>query len=115
MSSSKTTYVVLGYDFTSIRDEMIPKDWFWSDIGEEYVCSQSKGNIQFFCDPMSSCHLYFGYIMAATDDYEDTVTKIRPGAFQLQKQFVDNKLKQSGVNIPDEKIPYEVLVFSEWY
>ena len=67
LSTSKTTYTIFGYDFSEIKDELIPDtNWFDTENGEELTCNQSKGNIQFFRDPMSHNHLLFGYILNAT-------------------------------------------------
>lgn len=116
MSVSKSTYVILGYDFTSIQEQLIPKDWFWTKEGEEFVNNQVKGNIQFFNDPMSGEHLYFGYIVSVSEDYDgDVVTKVTIGDLENKKQFVDAKLTNSGLSLIRTPIPYGMIVFNEYY
>lgn len=68
MSMESHYYVIAGYDLTVNETDKF-MNWKWSDEGEDYICNQCKGEIQFFDDPMSSSHLYFGYVLAAGDEY----------------------------------------------
>lgn len=73
MSINKNYYVIVGYDLTGWDTDKF-EDWKWSDEGEEYICNQRKDEIQLFYDPMHGEHLYFGYILAAGDEYEFKTT-----------------------------------------
>ena len=116
MSVSRTRYVIVGYDFTEYKDMLLADDWKWKPENEQYSCYQSKGEIQFFDDPMSGDYLYFGYIFAVLDEYDDSeVCHIPIGEFQRQKQYVDNKLWNMGwlQKLSLEHINYEVIAFTE--
>ena len=69
MSVSRDFYVIAGYDLTGWDTDKL-RDWKWEE-GEEYICNHSKGNIQLFDDPMSGSYLYFGYVLARNEMYED--------------------------------------------
>lgn len=116
MSMSATYYNIIGYDLTNYEKDIIPKDWFW-DNGEKYIDNQVKGEIQFFNDPASGCHLYFGYILSEMYEYGDTDTiKIPLHEFNIKKNDIDNVLKETGLDIPNEifeKEP-EFISFVEW-
>lgn len=115
MSMNRYDYVIVGYDFTPLRDALYTEEWAENEENiDKWESYQSKGNIQVFSDPCSGRHLYFGYILSVNDEYEDKVTKIRIADMERFKPYVDNKLKQVGWNIPREPIPYQVICFSEW-
>lgn len=69
MSLYKNYYIIAGYDLTGYSTEKY-EDWKWTDEGEQYICRQSKGNIQLFDDPCNGEHLYLGYVLANGDQYE---------------------------------------------
>jgi hypothetical protein len=46
MSMESHYYVIAGYDLTGNETDKF-KDWKWSDEGEDYICNQYKGEIQF--------------------------------------------------------------------
>ena len=75
MSISKNTYVIVGYDFTKIREKIFADEnesFLESDVYQNLICNQVKGEIQFFDDPMSGDYLYFGYIFSAQKDEWDS-------------------------------------------
>lgn len=116
MSISRNYYVICGYDFTQFKDVLLADDWKWKEENEQYSCCQSKGNIQFFDDPMSGNYLYFGYILSDMDEYDDSkVTKINLKDVKRQKEYIDYKLRQMGwtQKLPIDQIPYEVISFVE--
>lgn len=108
-------YVIVGYDLTEYRTDKY-EDWKWTEEGEGYNCYPNKGEIQFFDDPMSGSHLYFGYILADVDEYE-------MGYFDLSdfEKHYDNvttelkKLKDIGIVSIDKNFEYKpkVMVFVE--
>lgn len=101
MSMSRTIYTILGYDFTNIKNDIIPKDWFWSEKGEKYIWNQSEWNIQFFNDKMDGDYLYFGFIVSALDEYDDNkVIKILPSDMENKKKDVDKALMETGLSFP---------------
>jgi len=116
MSVARTRYVIVGYDFTRFKDILLANDWKWEEDNEQYYCNQRKGEIQFFDDPMCGEYLYFGYIFAVMDEYDDSeVCHIPIAELQRQKEFIDYKLKQMGwtQKLPREPINYEVIAFTE--
>ncbi len=69
MSIDRNYYLIAGYDLTAYKTDKYD-DWRWTDDGERYTCYQRKGTIQLFDDPMSGDYLYFGYVLAAGDEYD---------------------------------------------
>lgn len=117
MSSVRNDYVIVGYDFTLYKDELYGEEWAENPENEEYWCHHEKGNIQMFDDPMSGDCLYFGYIIAANDEYNSDTTAIPLAELIRQKPFIDSKLNNMGWNIPDsllESTKYQVISFSEY-
>ena len=117
MSMVSDYYVIAGYDLTGNETDKF-EDWKLSDEGEDYICNQRKGKIQFFDDPMSSSHLYFGYILAAGDEYSfDTemfeMSDIEKCHGKVKAELV--KLQELGVIIKDPhfKPVFKVIVFEE--
>lgn len=118
MSIERNYYVIVGYDLTGYATDKYD-DWRWTDEGEQYLCYQSKGNIQLFDDPMSGEHLYFGYIVAEGDEYYFPTIKINPRYPSTQSMYVNDKLIRlidSGIiskKILDVDPPYQFIIFEE--
>ena len=117
MSMESHYYVIAGYDLTGNGTDKF-KDWKWSDEGEDYICNQCKGEIQFFDDPMSGSHLYFGYILASGNEYSfDTeifnVSDIEKCHDKVKAELV--KLQELGVitKAPHFKPVFKIIVFEE--
>ena len=117
MSMESHYYVIAGYDLTGNETDKF-KDWKWSDDGEDYICNQCKGEIQFFDDPISNSYLYFGYVLASGDEYSfDTemfdVSDIEKCSGKVQSELV--KLQELGVITKDPyfKPVFKVIVFEE--
>lgn len=116
MSLYKNYYIIAGYDLTGYSTEKY-EDWKWTDEGEQYICRQSKGNIQLFDDPCNGEHLYLGYILASGDQYEFRSTNIETDSIDYQRTFVNNALfKLIGAGVIDDcykDISYQVFAFEE--
>jgi hypothetical protein len=117
MSICKNYYVISGYDLTGYETDKFD-DWKWTNDGEKYHCYQSKGNIQLFYDPMCGDHLYFGYILAAGDQYCFETTKFSTKEIERQMYYVSIKLHELvnlGVISEDvwENIRYDIIAFEE--
>lgn len=117
MSVTSNYYVIAGYDLTGWETDKY-NDWKWDDEGEEYLCNQIKGRIQLFDDPMSGCHLYFGYILAKGYQYDFETTKFDADIINQVKDNVKgelDKLIELGVISADPKFnpKYQVIVFEE--
>ena len=116
MSLYKNYYIIAGYDLSAYKTEKY-EDWKWTDEGEQYICRQSKGNIQLFDDPCNGDHLYLGYILANGDQYEFRSTNIETDIIDYQRIFVNNALfKLIGLGVIDDcykNIDYKVIVFEE--
>lgn len=116
MSVLRNYYVIAGYDLTGYSTDIFD-EWKWTEDGEKYTDYKKKGNIQIFDDPMNGYHFYFGYILAAGDEYDfDTESFSIPEIENLYKD-VSKKL-----NILIEKgiiqqkaceIPFKIIVFEE--
>lgn len=117
MSMDKHYYVIAGYDLTNYKTEEYD-EWKWTDQGESYLCYQRQGQIQLFDDPCSGQHLYFGYILAAGDEYyfetekfnmidvQDAFDEVTWELYQLQRAGV--------INLKDKDVPvFQVIVFVE--
>ena len=117
MSICKNYYVIAGYDLTGFETDKY-EDWQWTDEGEYYHCDHTKGEIQLFNDPMCGEHLYFGYILAAGDQYNFETTKFTTASIERQMSYVSIKLQnliEIGVISKDVKnnSRYEVIAFEE--
>ena len=116
MSLYKNYYVIAGYDLTGYSTDKY-EDWKWTDEGEQYLCRQSKGNIQLFDDPANGEHFYLGYILANGDQYEFRATKIETNQIEYQRMFVRDELqKLIDIGVVDDcfkDVGYQVFVFEE--
>lgn len=117
MSVVSNYYVIAGYDLTGMDTDKF-RDWKWSDEREKYICNQTKGHIQLFDDPMSGCHLYFGYILASGDAYGYDTSKFKVddvnGIYgDVKAELV--KLIEMGVITEDPNLipEYQIIAFEE--
>lgn len=117
MSVVSNYYVIAGYDLTGMETDKFD-DWKWTDEGEKYTCNQTKGKIQLFDDPMSGCHLYFGYILASGDAYGYETSKFKVddvnGIYgDVKAELV--KLIEMGVITEDPNLipEYQIIAFEE--
>lgn len=117
MSMERSYYVIAGYDLTGYETDKF-KDWKWSEEGEDYINNQSKGEIQFFDDPMSGSCLYFGYVLADGDEYSFNtemfdVSDIEKCSGKVKSELV--KLQEMGIITKDPhfKPVFKVIVFEE--
>ena len=117
MSMVKDYYVIAGYDLTNYETDKFA-DWKWSKEGENYTCCQRKGEIQFFDDPMSNLHLFFGYVLAAGDQYDfETATfeisDIEKCVEKVKTELI--KLQEMGVITKDQyfKPEFKIIAFEE--
>ena len=117
MSVNRNYYVIAGYDLTGMETDKL-RNWKLEE-GEEYICNHSKGNIQLFDDPMSGSYLYFGYVLARNEMYEDDeVSKFKVDDITRVYGEVKSaliKLQELGVIIKDSKfVPeYQIISFVE--
>ncbi|WP_373262235.1 hypothetical protein [Hungatella hathewayi] len=114
MSTRATHYVILGYDFSSKRSEILDNDWIWTDEGENWTCRTSKGNIQLFTDPMNGTDLYFGYILSIRDEECEQMESIEIENIVDKQALVDAVLKQISLPIPEDLPKYKMIFFTEW-
>lgn len=118
MSTNRNYYVIAGCDLTKFRTKKY-KDWKWTDEGERLTCNQVKGTIRLFDDPMSSSHLYLGYVLANGDEYDFETTKINLNEISRQEPYIWHELKQlidAGVvndAFISKDLKYEIIVFEE--
>lgn len=114
MSTYATHYVILGYDFSNKRSEILDNNWIWTEEGENWTCRTSKGNIQLFTDPMNGIDLYFGYIISNRDDENEWMESIGIEDILDKKPLVDEALKQLNLPIPENLPNYKMIFFTEW-
>lgn len=117
MSINKNYYIILGYDLTCLKTDKY-EDWKWTTEGESYNCNQIKGEIQLFDDPMCGEYLYFGYILAAGDQYSFETIKFTIRDIEEQMTHVTDKLLQLidiGIIQKDPNLKFrpDVIVFEE--
>lgn len=117
MSICRNYYVIAGYDITGFETDKYD-DWQWTDEGEEYHCNHTKGEIQLFNDPMCGDYLYFGYILAAGDQYDFKTTKFTTKDVELKMLEVTlklYKLVELGVISKEiyDNIEYQIIAFEE--
>lgn len=117
MGVVRNYYVIAGYDLTGMETDKFD-DWKWTEEGEDYTCYQRKGKIQFFYDPMSGNHLYFGYILASGDMYGYETSKFKVDDVNaiygdVKAELV--KLIEMGVITKDPRfVPeYQIIAFEE--
>ena len=92
MSVDSKHYLIYGYDLKGKETDSF-ENWKWSDEGESFLCNQVPGEIQLFDDPMSGCHLYFGYVLASGYAYDGGVTIISEEELINAKKLVQERLK----------------------
>lgn len=117
MSLYKNYYIIAGYDLSAYKTDKYD-DWKWTDEGEQYICRQSKGNIQLFDDPCNGDHFYLGYILAHGDQYEFSAQKIDIGLVNLVDIDVFKTLRDLvKIGVVEEyalgRSHYNVFVFEE--
>ena len=108
----KNVYIIFGYNLTGLRDRIITEKWMDDPYNEQYYCKQQKGEIQLFHDPISSKHLYFGYIINVNDEYEENTLSL--AEIQRQKCMWITKLNHMGFELPRETLPYQIISFVEY-
>ena len=117
MSLYKKYYIIAGYDLSAYQTDKY-EDWKWTDEGEQYICHQSKGNIQLFYDHCNGNNFYLGYILACGDQYEFKTTVIDLKDVQMYRADVEDvlfKLYKIGIvdNYYDCVEQYKVFAFEE--
>lgn len=115
MSMVSTHYVIAGYDLSK-RRHLLDDSWKWTDDGEKWTCMASDGHIQVLLDIQENPSLYFGFIIARVDEYNEKNIKISLDTILKEKEAVDKALKEVGFpasiieNLPD----YEILIVTDW-
>ena len=117
MSVDRNYYVIAGFDLTNYKTDEYD-DWRWTDEAEKYTCNQRKGEIQLFDDPMGGYHLYFGYVLAAGDEYDFKTTKFSISLPQSVALTVGDELlalQHAGAikNTAFSECLYEIILFEE--
>lgn len=125
VSSIKTDYVIMSFDLTQYMDDIYTEEWRTDENIEKWQDYKFKGNVQLFSDPMSRCHLYFGYIVSERNEYNDSTTKIflsdckQEYICEIYNKVI-NELKEtkliseSIMNIIKDGIPFELICFTEY-
>lgn len=113
MSVDKSTYGIIGYDLTDIKDTLLNEVVCESDWYENLRNNQREGHIQAFDDPMSGDYLYFGYIFfECGDEYRNAMSSISLSDIEQAKKEVEMSFnKHFGLDLKEEP---KVLVFHEY-
>lgn len=127
MSMERTDYVILGFDLTPYMDKIYTEEWCTDENIDMWESCQSKGHVQLFSDPMSGLHLYFGYILSAQNEYDTSETiKINLAdndELDINEKYdlvLENLIKSNLLPSPlqdvisDDKVPFEVICFTEY-
>ena len=127
MSMERTDYVILGFDLTPYMDKIYTEEWCTDENIDMWESYQSKGHVQLFSDPMSGLHLYFGYILSAQNEYDKPETiKINLAdndELDINEKYdlvLENLIKSNLIPSPlqdtisDDKVPFEVICFTEY-
>lgn len=117
MSMNRCDYLIVGYDLTEFKNDLLTKEWCENPENEKWECYQKKGEIQAFTDPCSGNHLYFGYILAESDEFYCEDTTISVEYVEKNKNSVDEKLNETGwlENLPERaRLNYQMIYFSEY-
>lgn len=116
MSNVRKDYVIVGYDFSAFRNLLYTEEFAENPDNEVYECYHRRGKIQIFSDSYSGEYLYFGYIVAANNEYEDKTSRISIADLQRQKNDIDYELKQMGwtSKLSGKPVPYQIISFVEW-
>ena len=117
MSVDRNYYVIAGFDLTGYKTDEYD-DWRWTKEAEQYTCNQRKGEIQLFDDPMGGYHLYFGYVLAAGDEYDFKTTKFPTSLPQsvaptVGRELIDLQHAGAIKNSAFSECPYGIIVFEE--
>ena len=117
MSIESSYYVVAGYDLTGCETDKFA-DWKWSKEGGNYICTQRKGEIQFFDDPMNDSYLYFGYVLASGDEYSFNTEMFNISDIEKCHGYIETelvKLQKIGIIKKDLQFKpvFKVIVFEE--
>lgn len=117
MGMTKKYYVIAGYNLTRLKTDKY-EEWKWTDEGDKYLCYQTVGNVQLFDDPMSSRHLYLGFILASGDEYEYRTSTFDIKNIEYIKYVVDlelNRLIDIGVISKHQTAgdEYQIIAFEE--
>lgn len=118
MSYCETNFTILGYDLTSIYDEIMGGDWNTDKNKRKWTCEIVPGNIQLFYDPYYERHLYFGYIISKREFYDEEDTIIPIGELEDLRTDIVQGLVDSGLtSYMNGKISFvslKIICFSEW-
>lgn len=117
MSMDKHYYIIAGYDLTNYKTDEFD-EWKCTSQGESYLCYQRKGQIQLFDDSSSGQHLYFGYILAAGDEYYYETSKFDvPDIANAWDSVTSELIKLIGLGVvtidPKNKPIYQIIAFEE--
>lgn len=117
MSVEKHTYLIVGYDLSKYRQEILTEDFYQSVYYEDLTCYQYPGKVQYFHDPMSGGYLYFGYIVAENSEYDDncyssiTFTEFLRYAEIANKELKNYIPQKIACNIDEDA---KVIMFTEY-
>ena len=127
MSMTREDYIILGFDLSPYREHIYTDEWRTDENIDKWECCQTRGNIQLFTDPMSGLHLYFGYILAAQDEYdnpETTKISLRDEDIEQMEEMwervldalIESKLISELMQevIAKDEVPLEVICFTEY-
>lgn len=114
MSMHAQHYIILGYDLSYARKDILDDEWKWTDEGERWTCYASHGHVQMFTDINNGHDLYLGYVVA-TRDYEDEETiKIELTELMDAKKRVDAAMKELSLKFPDNLPDFQMIIITEW-
>ena len=127
MSMERTDYVILGFDLTPYRNKIYTEEWCTDENIDKWESYQSEEHVQLFSDPTSGLHLYFGYILSAQNEYDKPETiKINladSDELNIAEKYnlvlynlIDSNLFSLPLKniVSDDKVPFEIICFTEY-
>lgn len=114
MSMHSKHYIILGYDFSKVRNKIIDDDWKWTDEGEKWTCHASRGHVQMFTDINDGYDLYFGYVVDTRDEEDEDTLKVGITELLEAQKKVDAAMKEINVTFPDELPEFQMIILTEW-
>ena len=115
MSMEKHTYLIVGYDLSQYKDEILTEEFCQSSVYDDLTCCKCTGQVQIFDN---DSHLYFGYIVGYSEEYGccgETIMNF--GKYLEYSEVTSEKLKQfiSQDIISSLNGDANLIMFHEWY
>ena len=117
MSVNMDTYMCIGYDLTTIKDDIMTKEFKETKEYDDLISFQVKDHVALFPDPMSGDHLYLGYVLGEIlEDYADEKIEFdfnNIGNIERIINPIMERMMELAGN-PDVYFPLKLMTFTEF-